>query len=381
MDTHFASPERASSNELSAEIEIINTNPVMSGLLHSVGGLLAILDEHRQIVALNDSFLRFLGIEDPSEALGLRPGEALRCIHAEEEPAGCGTTLFCSTCGAAIAIVASLGNDRPAERICALAAQKAGKTVDIALLVRSQPVRIASRKFLLLFLQDITLQQQRASLERTFFHDINNILTGLLGASQLLVRESRASDLVDIIHHSALRLKKEVEAQRCLSMSNSCAYQPIWHEIEANRITAELRSFFANHPAARGKRLHLREHEHRLVLQTDFSLLLRVLGNMITNALEATAPRGEVKVWAEQREATVSFCVWNPDPIPADIARRIFQRNFSTKEGAGRGIGTYSMKLFGEQILGGRVGFTSSEAEGTLFSLTLPLARKEDLTV
>ena len=108
MDTYFAPAERANENELVAEIEMVNKNPVMSGLLHSISGLLAILDEHRQIIAFNDSFLKMLGIHDPSEALGLRPGESLQCIHAHEEPGGCGTSKFCSTCGAAIAIVSSL---------------------------------------------------------------------------------------------------------------------------------------------------------------------------------------------------------------------------------------------------------------------------------
>ncbi len=98
MDTYFAPAERADANELLAEIEIANRNPIMSGLLHSINGLLAILDEYRQIVATNDSFLKILNIDDPSESLGLRPGEVLQCIHADEKPSGCGTTKFCFSC-------------------------------------------------------------------------------------------------------------------------------------------------------------------------------------------------------------------------------------------------------------------------------------------
>lgn len=64
-------------SELAIEIEIVSSNPVVTGLLHSISGLLAVLDEHRQIVSLNDSFLQMLGIEDPSKALGLRIGDAL----------------------------------------------------------------------------------------------------------------------------------------------------------------------------------------------------------------------------------------------------------------------------------------------------------------
>ncbi len=65
--------------------------------------------------------------------------------------------------------------------------------------------------------------------------------------------------------------------------------------------------------------------------------------------------------------------VWNRQEIPPLAAKRIFQRNFSTKAEYGRGIGTYSMKIIGEQILSGNVSFCSSAAEGTTFFLSLPL--------
>jgi sensor histidine kinase regulating citrate/malate metabolism len=63
--------------------------------------------------------------------------------------------------------------------------------------------------------------------------------------------------------------------------------------------------------------------------------------------------------------------VWNKATMPDEIKLRVFQRHFSTKAGAGRGLGTYSMKIFGEQYLGGDVSFTSTENDGTVFSLTL----------
>ncbi len=371
MDTYFAPAERADEKELVAEIEFVSKNPIMSGLLHSISGLLAVLDEHRQIIAINDSFLKMLGIKDPSEVLGLRPGEALRCIHAHEEPAGCGTSKFCSTCGAAIAIVSSLNQDKPAERICALTANRNDHTIDIALLVRSHPIKIDGTKFLLLFLQDITVQQQRAALERTFFHDISNMLSGLLGASEMLSLENCQSDLVEIICQSSLRLKKEVEIQRCLSQSEGCTYNPLRHKITTGQIQEDLKSFFVNHPAARNKKIEFSPSDSTLSINTDMSLLLRVLCNMITNALESTEENGTIKVWLESNDNFLSFYVWNRQSIPHDIAQRIFQRNFSTKDGDGRGVGTYSMKLFGEQILGGQVNFTTSPEEGTVFRFSL----------
>ena len=94
---------------------------------------------------------------------------------------------------------------------------------------------------------------------------------------------------------------------------------------------------------------------------------------MILNALEASENGDTVKVWGDTENETIRFQVWNRQAIPVDIAKRIFQRNFSTKAEMGRGWGTYSMKLLREKILNGRVNFTATETGGTTFRFSLPL--------
>lgn len=371
METRFAPAERTSGDQLAAEIQIVSNDVITSNLLHLTNGLLAVLDENRQIVALNDSFMQIL----PAAPLGLRLGEALHCIHANEEEAGCGTTKYCSSCGAAIAIVSSLAQDSPVEKVCALTLTRNGKSSDIALMVKSQPIQIEGRTFLILFLQDITLQQKRAALERTFFHDIYNMLNGLVGASELLTLTHEDSELVGIIHRSSKRLKNEVDMQRCLLESEANLYEPLWQAVVAKDVIEELKSFFINHPKTENKKLDFKASHPPASFTTDMSLLLRVLCNMVTNALEATDDDGAVKIWSEGTSADISFCIWNRKPIPSDTALRVFQLNFSTKGGPGRGIGTYSMKLFGEKILGGHVSFSTSPEKGTVFKIVLPLEK------
>jgi signal transduction histidine kinase len=371
MKTFFATAERATKEQLADEIDIVSSSPVMEGLLHSVGGLLAIMDERRQIVAVNDTFLKMLGINDAKTTLGLRIGETLECVHAKDKPSGCGTTKYCSTCGAAIAIVSSLAQDGPVEKRCALLVNKNGKPHDMALLVRSHPVKIENQRYLLLFIQDISQEEQRAALERTFFHDINNMLGMVLGASELLQDES-PSALSKVIYNASLRLRKEFDIQRCLSRGTPSDFKLSIEDSTTGRVLDETKLFFTHHPAAQERILEVFTEVPDAPVRTDMSLLLRVLYNMIINALEATAKNGIVKVWAEQEERSVSFHVWNAQEIPQDVTMRLFQRNFSTKNESGRGVGTYSMKLFGENHLGGQVKFTTSKEAGTVFSFVLP---------
>lgn len=377
MKTYFASPERSTSQELKKEIDIVSQSPVMTGLLHSVNGLLAVLDENRQILALNDSFMEMLGVDDPKKALGLRPGEALACVHAHDEPAGCGTTPFCSTCGAAIAMVTSLKEDKPMEKICALSARRGDKQADIVLQVRSHPMMVRGKRFLLLFVQDVTLQHQRAALERTFFHDVNNMLGLLVGASELLHQDA-SSQLTETIHRTSMRIRQEVAIQRCLSENNANEYLPLWHKYTVGQIADELQAIAEHHSAAISKRILFREEDRGAMIVTDLSLMIRVLLNMIINALEATAENGQVTIEVKRSGPQIVFSVWNDKPIPADVAKRVFQRHFSTKDQDGRGLGTYSMKLFGEEVLGGMVSFYSSSEEGTVFRFSVPSAVAKD---
>jgi signal transduction histidine kinase len=373
MDTFFAPAERASSEELQRQLAIISDNPVIDGLLKSLSGLIAVLDEHRQILTVNDNMLKMLGYADAGQLLGLRPGEAIRCVHAREEPGGCGTTRFCSSCGAAIAIVVSLDRDKPEERLCAATLLKDGKEIEICFQVRSYPIRLAGRRFLLLFLQDITNQQTWAALERIFFHDINNIVTGLQGATEILSWSTTDRNLSNLLSQLVLRLKKEMDIQRALSHTKAESYQVALQEIPVIEVMRELRDFFAGHPAAHGKLFTFPPTVPQVKIVTDCSLLQRVLTNMVTNAFEATEPGDEVRIWLDGDGKSITFCVWNRQVLADDVRLRIFQRHFTTKQGPGRGVGTYSMKFFGEQFLKGRMGFTSAAGEGTVFRLTIPL--------
>jgi signal transduction histidine kinase len=372
MDSYYAPAVRASKHTLEAEIEIVDKSPVVGALLHSVSGLLAVVNEQRQVIALNNTFLAFLGIKNPTKILGLRPGEVIDCIHAFDEPAGCGTTRYCSSCGAAIAMVTSLNNNETTEKICALSANRNGKTTDLALLVKAHPVNIDKKRFLLLFLQDITRQEQHAALERTFFHDINNSVNMLVGISDLL-NEENPGHLADVVHKISLRLVNEITLQRCLSPDRFSDYKPVLLNINIGETLDELQSILSNHPVAGAKKISIDRTCAAAMITSNQSILLRILCNMAINALEATEEYGEVKIWVETNEHAIVFCVWNNLPIPHEIMPRIFQRYFSTKAQTGRGIGTYSMKLFGERYLGGKVNFSSTEADGTVFRFSLPV--------
>lgn len=349
----------------------LESDPVVSHLLECVGGLLAILDENRQIVAVNKGLLEILGVEDPGDCLGLRPGEAFGCQHAHDMPAGCGTSRWCRSCGAALSIVAALGGQETVERECAMETSSG----DLFLRVRCSPLKVGTRRFLSLFLQDITREQRLAMLERVFFHDVNGLVTGVMGYGELLhIRADETTrPMVEALQRVSSRLANEITLQAQLLKGSSTPGVARFTRVRAKSILLELSDEFHQNPVSEGRHITYQGHSqsHRLV--TDPGIVIRVLRNMVINALEASEVGEEIRVLFEEGQGQVTFSVWNAGVIPDDVQPRIFQRNFSTKAQLGRGLGTWSMKFFGEDILRGEVGFTSQKGEGTVFSLTLPI--------
>ncbi|MGC9358221.1 MAG: sensor histidine kinase, partial [Anaerolineae bacterium] len=280
VETYFAPAARASENMLQQEIEIISQNPVIDTVMDIVGGLVAVLNEQRQILTINKTLLKTLGINEAGEALGLRLGEAIHCIHAHEHPGGCGTTRYCSTCGAAIAMVTSLAQDSIETRECVVTANRNGEYVDLYFQVRCLPVSFREQRFLLLFLQDHTIQQEHAALERAFFHDVNNTIGALLLNIQMLSRqagEARLSILIRRIQQLAAQLEKEVEIQSVLSHTESSTYQVTHQPVSVREILQEMQEIFTHHPVSTGRTLFCPEMVSDVQLVTDVSLLRRIL--------------------------------------------------------------------------------------------------------
>jgi signal transduction histidine kinase len=107
----------------------------------------------------------------------------------------------------------------------------------------------------------------------------------------------------------------------------------------------------------------------------DADRMLQVFGNLLDNAI-AYSPKGSpIDVVLEEDEKTLVFRVHNGGPpIPADLLPTLFEpfrRGTSAANTRGLGLGLFIVR----QIVfahGGTVTVTSSEAEGTTFSVRLP---------
>lgn len=373
-ETHFAPAARSTREEIEEQVRTLAESPLVETLLETYEGYLLILNEQRQVLSANTRVLNDLGVCSVEGVLGDRPGEILSCVNAETAPNGCGTARACSTCGAVISILTAQKQAGPATGECLMTVQRDGHVESLEFRVRATQLHFGDASVTLFVLNDVSGEKRREALERAFIHDLLNTIGGLAGWSRLLqmLGHVNSGEAAERILFLSQRLLREVEDHRVLLLAEKGDLHPEPSRVPVAEILGHLETVFREHGAAAEKHVEIDAVDPGLAIETDSGLLLRVLVNMVKNALEAVRPGETVNVWYRDDGESPCFRVWNPGVIPERVGLQIFRRSFTTKSEKGRGLGTYSMKLLGERYLGGRVGFESAEAEGTTFWIELP---------
>jgi signal transduction histidine kinase len=284
--------------------------------------------------------------------------------------AGCGTSESCRLCGAVAAILAAQKGCADV-RECQIA-RPDGEAMDLR--VKASPFDCDGRRYTILTLRDIADENRRQVLERTFFHDILNSAGGMKGIADILSEGASMEDLEEfgpLLSSTAELLVHEIQAQRDLLAAEQGRLVIDREPLGSLRVIQDVVGLYRNHPVGEDRAIEIDSGVAEVEFTTSRPLLMRVLGNMLKNALEASQAGDTVRLGCRNGDSGIRFWVWNAGVIPGDVQKQLFKRSFSTK-GTGRGVGTYSMMLLGEKYLDGKVGFTSREGEGTTFEIVLP---------
>ena len=111
------------------------------------------------------------------------------------------------------------------------------------------------------------------------------------------------------------------------------------------------------------------------VLTGSLGAISQALRNLLSNAFDATAPHGAVRLGIAERQGELSFSVEDDGPgMPESVLSRATEPFFTTKPpGKGMGLGLFLAQSVAEQM-GGRLELSSQAGRGTLARLVLPLA-------
>lgn len=370
VSTHFAPAERSTPEALRLEAEACLDHPVARFLVQALDGLVLILDANRQVLAAND---RVLEIVDPKDGapLGRRPGELFGCVHAPEGPGGCGTSHACAHCGAVLAILEAQHKGTTVRSECLLTLRRGDHHESAEFEIVASPLGVGPYRFIAVVLHDLSATKRRDALERLFHHDVANLMQGIRGWADLLASGATSSrDVAQKLAHLTDLLDRELKSHRAMAQAEHGELQPKVRAILPLEVLVDVGDLLSRHAMARNRQVEILPAPEE-VIYTDPELLSRIVLNMAVNAVEASFTGETITLSARLEGPDIRFMVHNPGTIPEEVRSRIFQRSFSTKGSAGRGLGTYAMKLFGEDVLHGEVGFDTGP-DGTTFWIRVP---------
>lgn len=373
--TKFAPPERIPIAMVRRQAESIAAMPLTASMLNSMLNFVFIVNQQRQIVFASRNCRHLLPAGAPADPIGLRLGEALGCVHCGENAVGCGTTEFCRECGMVKAALASLAGRRDVQECRVTRILQCGSEEALDLLVCGTPFSLDGERYAVLSVADISHEKRRRALERIFFHDVLNVAGGLSALAEML-KDTVSNELradMQLLRDGLDEVLDCVQAQKELAAAESDELPVNPRRLNPATVLQGVVQLFRKHVLARERRIEISPALTTAEIVCDASLLRRVLDNLVKNALEATPTGQTVTVGCEDTAAGIRFWVHNVEVMSSVVRAQVFQRSFSTK-GAGRGLGTYSVRLLAQRYLGASVGFTSEPGCGTRFFLTLPKA-------
>lgn len=329
-----------------------------------------VLNDARQIMHANQAFARTCGSTLPDGLVGLRPGEAVKCHHADRMPGGCGTTDACRSCGVIRANLAAAQGKAVSED-CRITLKAPPRELDVR--VWTRPFAVAGEAFVVMTLIDVADEKRREALEQIFFHDVLNTAAELKAFGALVRRApaEKTAGYVDAVLRAADRMVEQIEAQRDLAEGERGELDVHVAPVRTGPLLEAILEGVRHECPACECTLGVAAESADVEMATDRVLLTRVLANLAKNAAEACDGRGAVTIRCTAHGSRVEFHVHNAGVIPRDARPQIFQRSFSTK-GRGRGLGAYSAKLLTERYLQGAISFETTERTGTTFIVALP---------
>ena len=371
--THFAPSGREPEGVIRRQRNAFAAEPLFRKVLLGAPGFFMMLNSRRQLVMGNRRLLEFLNIVNEEVIYGRRPGELLGCIHAGVMEDGCGTSEFCSTCGAIRAILSALSGVED-EQECRITRSRGTLSESLDLRIHTVPTDLDGERFTAVFAHDISHEKRRNILERIFFHDVLNTAGAIRGFAEMLKDGygEMMEEFLDAVVSGSNRLIMEIQAQKDLVAAEnsdlSCTPVPL----ETLSFLKNLPALYADRSSAIERLAVIDEDSENIPFICDPVLLGRIIGNMLKNAMEASSAGETVTLACKAVGEEVVFSVHNPSWMPREVQLQVFERSFSTK-GKNRGLGTYSMKLLSERYLKGRVWFTTDPEKGTTFFGAYPL--------
>lgn len=373
--TLYASGKRCCDEVVRQQRDFFTKECLLQQGLDAMQSMVFIVNNCRQVVFANQTFLTIMNVESVSQIVGQRLGEIINCIYADRGRNGCGTSEACKYCdGGNIVLKAIQLNEAHSGEFVNINQMK-GYESNFNAFIHVAPLEVNGEVFYMGSFTDNSELILKRMLEKTFFHDIINTAGALKGIIGLLKGDvpELIKDEVEFVEKTFSYLIEEIQMQKNIMEAENNELVVELAAVDSFEILSSASKLYDGYGAVEGKVIKISQQSEQIIFSVDYKLLRRILGNMIKNALEATPEKGIVTIGCNQAEKGIlKFWVHNDKYMDEETQAVVFKRPFSTK-GQGRGLGTYSMNLIVRKYLHGTIDFVTKEDEGTTFYIKLPV--------
>lgn len=220
------------------------------------------------------------------------------------------------------------------------------------------------------------------SLISVIAHDLKSPLAVISAIfHQMAAQENLLPDQLDNIEYGIRTVRRGVDLINSIVFYNSLMYadQPLHiSEVEIDDLVDALAAGYEVQARQKDIQLHVRKADASLIVHSDFELLVRILDNLISNALKFTPLGRNVYISVYQQDNTCYIDVRDEGPgLNDDDRRRLFKRfqrlsAQPTNQESSSGLGLSIVKALTTK-LGASIEVDSIPGAGSTFRLGLPI--------
>ncbi|MDH5407362.1 MAG: ATP-binding protein [Gammaproteobacteria bacterium] len=244
--------------------------------------------------------------------------------------------------------------------------------------------------------RDISERQQSNRIKNEFIstisHELRTPLTTIEGALKLLADKKvshlspdQVTEMLDAAQSSSERLQKLINDILEIQQLEFGDFMFEPELIQVHDFLNQVVRRTLDLALQKGIRLKVDNDDTELYFRIDLKLLLRVMDNLLNNALHYAEPDSEVTLNTEKNGAYARITVTNKgNTIPEEVCDSIFDVFFQVDSGDTRQPGKAGLGLsIAKSIIErhhGQIYVKSTQEEGTRFFFDLPLFIQERLT-
>ena len=370
--------------------------------------IMMVVNAERRIQQIN-GFAEQFANRDAEEMLGLRGGEALRCLHVLDDPRGCGFGDLCRQCVIRNTVLDTLETGKTHMQVETPYYFKGldNETREFEFLMSTAPIEIKGEQMVLVTLQDITdsrqAEQEKEKLQAQLLqaqkmesvgrlaggvaHDFNNMLGVVLGHTEMALENV---DPKDPLFTDLQEVRKTAErsanlTRQLLTFARKQTIEP--KVIDLNETVEGMLKMLGR---LIGEDIDLSWVPGKNIapVKMDPSQIDQILANLCVNARDAIADVGKVTIETGLAAFDQAYCDVHAGFVPGEYVMlavsdngcgmdqetvsHLFEPFFTTKDvGKGTGLGLATVYGAVKQNKG-FINVYSEPGQGTTFRIYLP---------